>query len=55
MVDMSSEAVTERLRLMGELCDKMLDEKRVAEEATDVELEAEIVKGDDYAGQNRER
>jgi hypothetical protein len=55
MVDMSSAAVTARLRLMGELCDKMLNDKNVAEESASAELDAEIVESDEDAIQNRER
>ena len=54
MVDMSPEAVTARLRLMGELCEKLMNE-RAAEEREKTESDTESVETEEDGSQNRER
>jgi hypothetical protein len=53
-VDMSPEAVTARLRLMGELCDKLMREK-AAEENEKAGSDAEVLDTEDEVSQNCER
>jgi hypothetical protein len=53
MVDMSPEAVTARLRLMGELCEKLMNE-RAAEERKKTESDTEIVETDKDGSQLEE-
>ena len=58
MVDMSPAAVTQRLRLMGELWElsaRLVKSKKVDERSEDLGPESEIVETTEDRSQNRER
>ena len=54
-VDMSPEAVSERLRIMGELCEELMNANKTKDERDKAGSDTEIPETADDGSQSRER